>query len=74
MRRMNAGSAARPTSGITIAACASVRECFLALSWRRVERSAAGYEDVLAAVVAERFAGKSAMESFQPQTRDVEEP
>src|SRR6058998_374728 len=45
--------------------------------WRfrggEVERLAAGHEDVLVAVVVERFAGESAIESFQPQARDVEE-
>ena len=40
----------------------------------QVERLASGHEDVLAAVVVERFAGESAVESFQPQARDVEEP
>ena len=46
--------------------------------WRcrdgQVERLASGHEDVLWAVVVERFAGESAVESFQPQARDVEEP
>ena len=37
-------------------------------------RLATGQEDVLGAVVVERFAGESAIESFQPQARDVEEP
>jgi hypothetical protein len=32
-----------------------------------VERLASGHEDVLWAVVVERFAGESAVESFQPQ-------
>src|SRR5437868_15060555 len=45
--------------------------------WRfrggEVERLAAGHEDVLVAVVVERFAGESAIESFQLQARDVEE-
>jgi hypothetical protein len=45
--------------------------------WRyrggEVERLAAGHEDVFVAVVVERFAGESAIESFQPQARDVEE-
>jgi hypothetical protein len=40
----------------------------------QVERSPSGREDVLRAVVVERFAGESAVESFQPQARDVEEP
>src|SRR6266498_2922648 len=40
----------------------------------RFEFLAAGHEDVLVAVVVERFAGESAIESFQPQARDVEEP
>jgi hypothetical protein len=39
-----------------------------------VERSPSGREDVLRAVVVERFAGESAVESFQPKARDVEEP
>ena len=39
----------------------------------RFEFLAAGHEDVLVAVVVERFAGESAIESFQPQARDVEE-
>jgi hypothetical protein len=39
-----------------------------------VERLASGHEDVLWAVVVERFAGESAVKSFQPQARDVEEP
>jgi hypothetical protein len=34
----------------------------------------AGHEDVLVAVVVERLTGESAIESFQPQARDVEEP
>ena len=34
---------------------------------------AAGHEDVLTAVVVERLAGKSAIERFQAQPRDVEE-
>ena len=37
-------------------------------------RLATGQEDVLGAVVVERFAGESAIESYQPQARDVEEP
>src|SRR6266511_3684166 len=39
----------------------------------RFEFLAAGHEDVLVAVVVERFAGESAIESFQPQARAVEE-
>jgi hypothetical protein len=39
-----------------------------------VERSASGHEDVLWAVVVERFPGESAIESFESQARDVEEP
>jgi hypothetical protein len=39
--------------------------------WRRrdgqAERLATGHEDVLWAVVVERFAGESAGETFQPQ-------
>jgi hypothetical protein len=45
--------------------------------WRcrdgQVERLAAGYEDVLVAVVVERLPGESGIESFQPQARDLEE-
>ena len=44
--------------------------------WRcrdgQAERLPTGHEDVLTAVVVERFAGESAIESFQPQARDVE--
>ena len=32
-----------------------------------------GHEDVLGAAVVERLAGESAIESFQPQARDIEE-
>ena len=39
-----------------------------------MERLPTGYEDVLTAVVVERFPGESAMESFEAQARDVEEP
>src|ERR671926_456102 len=39
----------------------------------RLERLTTGHEDVLTAVVVERFPGESAIESFQPQARDVEE-
>src|SRR5438552_7600366 len=52
--------------------CASVRESPLALA--RAERLPTGHEDVLTAVVVERFPGESAIESFQLQARDVEEP
>src|SRR5438105_12484869 len=38
------------------------------------ERLPTGHEDVLTAVVVERFPGESAVESFQAQARDVEEP
>src|SRR5689334_7617277 len=37
-----------------------------------VPLAAAGDEDVLEAVVVERFAGESAVESFQPKASDVE--
>ena len=33
-----------------------------------------GHEDVLTAVVVERLPGESAIESFEVQARDVEEP
>src|SRR5437764_5780997 len=39
-----------------------------------VPLAAAGHEDVLVAAVVERFARESAIESFQPKARDVEEP
>ena len=39
-----------------------------------MERLAAGYEDVLWAVVVERLPGESAIESFQPQARDLGKP
>src|SRR6266480_7972743 len=46
--------------------------------WRcrdgQAERLPTGHEDVLTAVVVERLPGESAVESFQPQARDVEEP
>jgi hypothetical protein len=55
-----------------------LRQCAGMSPWRcgdgQVERLASGHEDVLWAVVVERFAGESAVESFQPQARDVEEP
>src|ERR671924_557035 len=35
---------------------------------------AAGHQDVLVAFVVERSAGKPAIESFEPQARDVEQP
>src|SRR5207302_10808244 len=38
------------------------------------ERLPTGHEDVLTAVVVERFPGESAIESFEAQARDVEEP
>src|SRR5438874_855348 len=38
------------------------------------ERLLTGHEDVLTAVVVERFPGESAIESFEAQARDVEEP
>ena len=38
------------------------------------ERLPTGHEDVLTAVVGERFPGESAIESFEAQARDVEEP
>ena len=54
--------------------CANVRN----VPWRsrdgQAERLAAGHEDVLVAVVVERFAGESAVETFQLEARDVEEP
>ena len=54
--------------------CAGVRE----RPWRcrdgQAERLATGHEDVLGAVVEERLAGESAIESFEAQARDVEEP
>src|SRR5438132_8251653 len=37
------------------------------------ERLLTGHEDVLTAVVVERFPGESAIESFEVQARDVEE-
>src|SRR5438309_9994337 len=37
------------------------------------ERLPTGHEDVLTAVVVERFPGESAIESFEAQARDVEE-
>jgi hypothetical protein len=40
----------------------------------QAERLPTGHEDVLTAVVVERFPGESAIESFQAQARDVEEP
>src|SRR5215218_9704734 len=40
----------------------------------QAERLPTGHEDVLTAVVVERFPGESAIESFEAQTRDVEEP
>src|SRR4051794_3610007 len=40
----------------------------------QAERLPTGNEDVLTAVVVERFAGESAIESFEVQPRDVEEP
>src|SRR5436190_15727951 len=46
--------------------------------WRcrdsQAERSATCHEDVLTAVVVERFPGESAIQSFEAQARDVEEP
>src|SRR4051795_11003432 len=46
--------------------------------WRgrdgQADRLPAGDEDVLTAVVVERFPGESAIESFEAQARDVEEP
>src|SRR4029453_14561035 len=54
--------------------CASVREC----PWRcrdgQAERLPTGHEDVLTAVVVERFPGESAIESFEGQARAVGEP
>src|SRR5205807_10444082 len=38
------------------------------------ERLPTGHEDVLTAVVVERFPGESAIESFEAQARDGEEP
>src|SRR5438105_8071121 len=38
------------------------------------DRLPTGHEDVLTAVVVERFPGESAIESFEAQARDVEEP
>src|SRR5438552_17143087 len=52
--------------------CASVRESPLALA--RAERLPTGHEDVLTAVVVERFPSESAIQSFEAQARDVEEP
>src|SRR5256885_14889624 len=40
----------------------------------QAERSATCHEDVFTPVVIERFAGESAIESFEAQARDVEEP
>src|SRR5947208_171683 len=40
----------------------------------QAERLPTGHEDVLTAVVVERFPGESAIESFEAQARDVEKP
>src|SRR5437667_9730347 len=40
----------------------------------QAERLPTGHEDVLSAVVVERFPGESAIERFEAQARDVEEP
>jgi hypothetical protein len=40
----------------------------------RLSDLATGHEDVLRAVVVERLAGESAIESFQTQARDVQKP
>ena len=40
----------------------------------QAERLPTGHEDVLTAVVVERFPSESAIESFEAQARDVEEP
>ncbi len=40
----------------------------------QAERLPTGDEDVLTAVVVERFPGESAIESFEAQARDLEEP
>src|SRR5207244_5211441 len=64
---------ARTVRARAVVACASVRNVPWRYSDGQVERLTAGHEDVLVAVVVERFAGESAIESFQPQARDVEE-
>src|SRR4029453_14468599 len=54
---------------------ASVRECPPdAVVTGQAERLPTGHEDVLTAAVVERFPGESAIESFEAQARDVEEP
>ncbi len=45
-----------------------------AVGTARLSDLATGHEDVLGAVVVERLASESAIESFQTQARDVQEP
>ena len=45
-----------------------------AVGTARLSDLATGHEDVLTAVVVERFPGESAIESFEAHARDVEEP
>src|SRR4051794_36963581 len=56
--------------------CQICRGC--QIPWRgrdgQAGRLPTGHEDVLTAAVVERFPGESAMESFEAQARDVEEP
>ena len=52
-----------------------MRECPPALCVRaRLSADRRATKDVLAALVVEPFPGESAMESFEAQARDVEEP